>query len=165
MTARKARSDSTQAAIAQHKAAQEAREHHWPAESVTLPPDPVKAESVSVIWRSLQKSRPHEYWLPGDLILLAHLSLSLRQADEYNQQLERFGAFIKSGKSGNQLTRSPILDVLQTTLARCQSLSSKLGIGSISADSRTIKNEARSLNAINAEMDPLLAGYDDHFRV
>jgi hypothetical protein len=159
---RKQRSDSTETMVEAFRAAATDRHHAWPAEVVPLPEDPAKAEAVLVIWRSLQKSRSHNLWLPADLLLLAFLALSLRQGAEYNEQLERHGPMIAGGKHGDKLVRSPILDVLQTTLARCQSLASKLGIGSVTVDNRTVKNQVLlEASAADAPADELLAGFEN----
>jgi hypothetical protein len=137
----KSRSDSAQALIVTHAAARSGP-LPWPGEVVTPPPDPAKAAHALRIFYDLQQARPRDMW-GSDLIALAHIAIALRQADEITQVLEKSG-YLVTGAKGKGLNRNPLIDVLQTTLSRAESLSRRLGLGSLNVDGRTVANAARA---------------------
>jgi hypothetical protein len=139
-----AKSDSVSAQVT---AARQARQGgiNWPADAVSALPDPVNQARAEAQFEAILAHRPPDLWRRADIIAAAHLAIAWNQQDRLTQQLEEQGFLIRGGKNGDGgLLQNPILNALQMTASRADSLARRLGLAGVAVDARQVSNAART---------------------
>jgi len=165
--ARRARTDSTAAAVEAFKAA--GRRETWPETEVDRMSRPEDQERADAIFARILTARASKDFREHDLILAAQLAVTEVDLAKVQSQLDRFGYMTtNAGKNGNRLSRSPLVDVWQALTNRQIQLIRSLGLSGVGTDLRQVNNAAkleRDAREISNPSNSLLAGYVDEFRV
>lgn len=156
-TARRARSDSSYAAVQAFRAP---KSLEWPSLEVTRLPAEADDKRAQAIFDRIATSRAPGDWRQHDPVLIAQLAIVQVQLDSTMQILATEGWTTLGGKTGMTPIRSPHVDIAQHLSTRALALSRALGITGDPIDSRTVRKNARAIAdacAITADVE----GEDD----